>query len=376
MNHGQISIAAVRAPRRWRVPCVHLESRLHQLSPYIGKLKSSIASDLVRDFTSVGDLVLDPFCGSGTIPLECAVQSRRVLAADVSSYAVLLTRAKLFPPQSLDDGLERLELVLAAAKQRPSPDLRSIPLWVRRFFHPDTLKEAIRFSDACRDSGEDFLLACLLGILHHQRPGFLSYPSSHLVPYLRERNFPRDEYPELYRYRDVRSRMEKKIRRALSDAHGLHDANRGHIKVRRASIAELSLPGPIDAIVTSPPYMNALDYHRDNRLRLWFLEKSVHNYSPEPTDKRQAFRKMMRSLARRHVTRLKRGGRCVMIVGETVKRKGMTGHPAAEIADIFATECPDLRLVHSIKDVIPDVRRSRRAHSGTKRELILVFERE
>jgi len=27
----------------------------------------------------------------------------------------------------------------------------------------------------------------------------------------------------------------------------------------------------IDAVITSPPYMDALDYARDNRLRLWFL---------------------------------------------------------------------------------------------------------
>ena len=34
----------------------------------------------------------------------------------------------------------------------------------------------------------------------------------------------------------------------------------------------LSLPSvSIDAIISSPPYFGALDYARDNRLRLWFL---------------------------------------------------------------------------------------------------------
>src|SRR5258708_20036869 len=41
-----------------------------------------------------------------------------------------------------------------------------------------------------------FLLSCLLAILHHQRPGFLSFPSSHAVPYLRLNSFPRELYPE------------------------------------------------------------------------------------------------------------------------------------------------------------------------------------
>ena len=31
------------APPEWRVACAHSETTLHQLSPYIGKLKSSIA---------------------------------------------------------------------------------------------------------------------------------------------------------------------------------------------------------------------------------------------------------------------------------------------------------------------------------------------
>jgi hypothetical protein len=59
------------------------------------------------------------------------------------------------------------------------------------------------------------LLASLLGILHHQRPGFLSYPSSHLVPYLRQLKFPRRKYPELYERRDVLSRLEAKILRTF-----------------------------------------------------------------------------------------------------------------------------------------------------------------
>ena len=67
-------------------------SCLHQLAPYIGKLKPVIARQLLQQFTSPGDIVLDCFSGSGTIPLEAALMGRRALVFDANPYAVTLTR--------------------------------------------------------------------------------------------------------------------------------------------------------------------------------------------------------------------------------------------------------------------------------------------
>jgi len=169
------------APSNWEMSGSHTECTLHQISPYIGKLKSSIAGDLVEKYSVTGDLVVDPFAGSATIPLEAALRKRRVFASDVSPYSRVLSNAKLLPPDSLQKALLQIEETLRLARILRSPDLRHTPRWVRKFFHPKTLKEAINFATACRESGNEFLLACLLGILHHQRPGFLSYPSSHLA---------------------------------------------------------------------------------------------------------------------------------------------------------------------------------------------------
>src|SRR6266852_6011353 len=76
----------------WSGSALKDESTLHQLSPYIGKLKSSIAASLVHQFTKEGDLVYDPFSGSGTVALESWTAGRRVVANDLSPYAYLLTR--------------------------------------------------------------------------------------------------------------------------------------------------------------------------------------------------------------------------------------------------------------------------------------------
>jgi hypothetical protein len=65
----------------------------------------------------------------------------------------------------------------------------------------------------------------------------------------------------------------------------------------------------------------------------------------------------------------------VLVVGETVLRKRITTHPAERILDKLVGEYPNLRVERVIRDNIPDVRRSRRTGSATKRELILVLKK-
>ena len=60
-------------------------------------MKTSMARSLIKTWTRQGDLVVDPFCGCGSVALEAAANGRRVVAGDWNSYGALLTRAKLFP---------------------------------------------------------------------------------------------------------------------------------------------------------------------------------------------------------------------------------------------------------------------------------------
>lgn len=370
---GHLAATAEAAPLEWKKPAPHTDSRLHQLAPYIGKLKPVIARQLLRQFTASGDLVLDCFSGSGTIPLEALLLGRRVLAFDTNPYAVTLTRAKLEAPASLEAANQHLTQRLAAAQARPRYADEEVPEWVRKFFHPETLQNALQFADECLEKDDQFLLGCLLSILHHQRPGFLSYPSSHLVPYLRDRKFPRSEYPEMYAERKLAPRLAAKLRRTYRDDHTINRA--GALQVGHVGVADLRLDCEVDAIVTSPPYMNALDYVRDNRLRMWFLDRRTADYSPEPTEKQDQFDAITAAFARNALKYLRTGGHCVLIVGETVLRKRITSHPAERIFARLVLESPTLRVEQVIQDEIPDIRRSRRTGSATKRELILVLKK-
>lgn len=367
------SVGTERAPVAWKASALTEDTRLHQLAPYIGKLKPIIARQLLLEFTDPDDVVLDCFSGSGTVPLEAAILGRRVLAFDSNAYAVTLTRAKLEAPKSLQAAMEQLALRIAAAELRPRYAVESVPGWVRKFFHPETLQDALRFADECLERDDQFLLTCLLSILHHQRPGFLSYPSSHLVPYLRDRKFPREHYPEMYAERALRPRLEAKLRRTYK-ASGVVERNRV-LKVGQVDVAALALDREVDAIVTSPPYMNALDYVRDNRLRMWFLDRSTADYSPEPTERQGQSDAITAAFARNALKYLRSGGHCVLIIGETVLRKRVTTHPAERMFAKLLADYPTLQVKQVIQDEIPDVRRSRRTGAATKRELILVLKK-
>lgn len=254
----------------------------------------------------------------------------------------------------------------------PKPDLRTVPEWVRKFFHPRSLLEALRFAKVARRPGNEFLMACFLGILHHQRPGFLSYPSSHLVPYLRGSKYPRTSFPEMYEYRELRPRLLAKVERTFK--RFVMPETRDN-QFRQCDIEGVKFPRLFDSVITSPPYMNALDYGRDNRLRLWFIEPTVD----QPTDtlatrRRDAFVTATISLAKKVEDGLRPRGYCVLVVGDTVRRS-FDAHPSQVVREIVGQHARSLRLRTVISDKIPDVRRSRRTCQGVKTEHFLIFQR-
>ncbi len=363
-----------RLLHNWRGSALKSESTLHQLSPYIGKIKSSMAASLVGQFTQKGELVYDPFSGSGTVALEAWAAGRRVIANDLSPYAALLSKAKLFPYVSAEKAFADIEEASKAVDRAARQvDLRSVPKWVRQFFHPETLREILAWVTVLKNQRKDFLLSCLLGILHHQRPGFLSYPSSHTVPYLRLKNFPRYRFPKLYAYRSVRDRLEAKVKRALKRTPALDFSLSRRCCSKDA--ASFIPGGQVDAIITSPPYMRQLDYGRDNRLRLWFLGEANwktldKTISPSGTD----FMALMRRCLAHWQGFLESNGKCVLVLGDRMSR--IYKMPLADAITVIALdEVGGFSLQHKYTDSIPDIRRVRRNCRGSLSETVLVLQK-
>lgn len=354
----------------WAGSALKAESTLHQLSPYIGKLKSSIAGSLIAQFTEEDDIIYDPFSGSGTVAFEAWAAGRNIVANDLSPYAALLTRAKLFPYRSLIEAKRDIKkLAVEAEAERLRVDLRRVPAWVREFFHPETLRETLGWTITLRERRRWFLLASILGILHHQRPGFLSYPSSHTVPYLRKKAFPPAKFPELYKYRSLSDRLDAKVKRAF---RRVPELDRSLMRNCFAKSAHSLTPNQkVDAIITSPPYMRQLDYARDNRLRLWFLGvEDSRALDGEISPRKEAFLKLMGQCFKKWKTILKPNKYCILVVGD-----GSSEVEDANLPMLISGIAVKAGYTHVTDhtEAIPNERRVRRGLTGSTSETILVL---
>lgn len=362
--------------RFWHGSFNKRESTLQQLSPYVGKMKSGMAKVLIQLYSKPGDKVLDPFCGSGVVPLEAVLSGRIALANDLSPYAYALTRAKLEAPSSESLAAQRAQEIVEIVEQlAPSEDLAVVPEWVREFFHPDTLREVlVAFRELLRRE-DHFLLGCLLGILHHVRPGFLSYPASHLVPYLRKTKYPPDQFPKMYAYRDLRTRLLAKVKRAYRRAMLPIDWEQRRYLLWQCNAMALPIEdSTADAIISSPPYFGALDYARDNRLRLWFLGcEDWKTLDARLTAKKRVYLPQMSECLREMSRVLRPDGYCVLVLGD-VDRDGKTLRTAEILADLAVTATGGHFVIDTIyDDHIPDERRSRRRTKTTKFDRILLM---
>src|ERR1051325_3040399 len=76
----------------------------HSYHTYPAKFIPQLAARLISENSNIGDLICDPFMGSGTTLVEAIVNHRRAYGTDINPVAVLITRAKTttIEPQYLE----------------------------------------------------------------------------------------------------------------------------------------------------------------------------------------------------------------------------------------------------------------------------------
>jgi len=92
---------------------VNNPSSMHGMYPYRGKISALDAQSVISQLPQKG-VLLDPFCGSGTIVYEAQKHGLTGIGVDLNPLALQIARAKVY----LDNGesLALCEEILAAAK--------------------------------------------------------------------------------------------------------------------------------------------------------------------------------------------------------------------------------------------------------------------
>lgn len=260
------------APRTWG-------HSLHRLSPYIGGFPPALAHYFIRRFSNEGDTVLDPFCGGGTTPLEAALENRYGWGNDIFAYAHTVSRAKCNPLQT-SEFKKYLDSVLKESEQVNNEEMLLLDNEDLRVFYSDhTLDQILRLREVVAENTSReamYLKAVVCGILHGPSAMYLSLQTkdtySGTANYVREYAEKHDlDRPE----RDIRPKALRKQELVSEDS--VPEALGERTRITNTDSRELNEvyeQESADLIVTSPPYMQTLDYTWNNWLRLWWLKQN------------------------------------------------------------------------------------------------------
>ncbi|MFK7738763.1 MAG: DNA methyltransferase [Planctomycetota bacterium] len=252
---------------------------LHEVS-YRACFKPSLPAFFIERLSKPGDRVFDPFMGRGTTPLEACLRGRVPCGNDVNPLSRMLVRPRLSPPTlpAVAARLEQLRGQLAFSGELDDDLLV--------FFHPETLAhiEALRAyflqreADDELDGVDDWLRMVAVNRLTGHSSGFFSVYTlppnqATTVSGQRKINAKRDQVPPP---RDVFAILLKKSRTLLADTEGLWRAESQQLAGDAAltvgpahDVPELS-SGSVQLVVTSPPFLDVVQYAADNWLRCWF----------------------------------------------------------------------------------------------------------
>ncbi len=302
-------LPAIAIPPEWKDQQRLWGHAFHPMCSYLASFPAALVHAFIARYSRPGDVVLDPFSGRGTTPLQAAAEGRIGVGNDLNPFAHLLTAAKVAPATRADSVTRLTALRLAWAADADSwldlahrviadPGARdarippagsrgpaasgveAVPVEVALAFHPRTLGQLlfVRTTLDLADRTDRFLAAALTGILHGRSASYLStlMPNTFsMAPrYVREfaarTNF---ESPDRDVFDCLAAKVHRLHRQPLPGGPGLAllgDA-RDVTPRARGELRRLGLPDRARLVVTSPPYLRVVKYGYYNWLRTWLL---------------------------------------------------------------------------------------------------------
>lgn len=290
---------------------------IHEVS-YRACFKPQLPEFFIERLTQTGDIVHDPFMGRGTTPIQAALMDRIPSANDINPLSILLTRPRLNPPP-----LAAVDRFLAKIDWNKSVEVDGE---LHTFYHPQTLrhltilKEHLMarapLDESNPDPVADWVRMVALNRLTGHSPGFFSVytlPPNQAVSLASQQriNAKRGQTPPV---RDIRKLIVKKSRSLIKD--GVPRSGASHLHCGSADCTPKIATGSVALVVTSPPFLDIVQYADDNWLRCWFagFDASDINIAMHKTE--AAWEEMVRRVLIEQARILRPGGHVAFEVGE------------------------------------------------------------
>ena len=296
---------------------------LHEVS-YRACFKPQLPRFFIDRFTKTGDVVYDPFMGRGTTIVEAALAGRTPAGCDINPLSAVLARPRLSPPTA-----EEVEARLAAL------DLSHAVSYSKElevFYHPDTLREicALREHLMAReragsiDAVDRWIRMVAVNRLTGHSPGFFSVytlppnQAASISSQVRINARRRQTPPR----RDVRVLIAAKSRSLLGDCDSetrkalLRSTQRAQLITGSAHATPQLASGSVSLVVTSPPFLDVVNYAADNWLRGWFCGIDTSAVDISMHRKVEDWQREMTQVLREVARVLRPGGHVAFEVGE------------------------------------------------------------
>ena len=313
---------------------------LHEIS-YRACFKPQLPRFFITRLTEPGDVVFDPFMGRGTTLLEAALLGRDALGNDVNPISRILVEARLDPPRRSDVEDRLGGLALDGPAEHPEGfDV---------FFQERTLDQLCRLrayllereAAGRLDRIDRWIRMVAMNRLTGHSRGFFSVytlPPNQATTIERQRknNERRGQTPE---YRDVAALILRKTRALLRDVREAAPTGRCRGFLRQSVAAPFGYAGPPVALaVTSPPFLNVVNYRHDNWMRCWFAGVDPGAVAVTQTSKLEDWKDLVRRALVNVAAITRRGGAFAFEVGEVQRGSLLLDQVVADVAQETAWE--------------------------------------
>ncbi len=309
----------------------------HGIHPYPAKFIPQIPSCAIETYSTKSDIILDPFCGSGTALLEGLIRSRKAIGIDVNPIATLISKVKtnLLTKNENAELLSTMRVFLGAIEDIDQDakrtnyieDASDIPNFKNRdhWFQKNVQKELayirkIIESKSINPNVNQFLRLCFSSIIVK-----VSNQDSETRWKATDKKIPSGFTLKAF-YNAVAENFKrmKELNSILPQEHYDVDVHNKPIE----ELGHVTKPLFVDLVITSPPYLNSFDYYLYHKLRMFWLgydHKTVqkqelgsryrHCDKGESVD---SFKQSMSLIMEMLYKTLKTEGKCVLIVGDSI----------------------------------------------------------